>query len=140
MPILNGRPWNTAWGNVADPVVLTADVAGIGTSPTDITGLTVTFTALAGRRYRALCTFRLNQVSSASAPQGQLLVAGTQVDYDGLTRAAGEQTKVVLWSSFTASGSTTVKAQAFTGAGTVTVLASATAPAQLIVEDIGADI
>jgi hypothetical protein len=49
-----GSPSAVAWGEVGY-AERTTDITGIGTSDTDLTDLSVTFTAVTGRRYRTAC-------------------------------------------------------------------------------------
>src|SRR5215211_7992577 len=56
-------PWNTKWTR-AGGAENTAGQTGIGTSFTDVTSLSVTFTALANRRYKVLAYVQVQQVTS----------------------------------------------------------------------------
>lgn len=121
---------------------VTSDQGSI-TTEVDLTGLSVTFTAVAGRRYRVT---------------GQILVTST-VQYDlvyfKLTNSSNTTLQLVPWTIPAASsnmapppinfvvapggGSTTYKLRLLrqSGSGTVTMGANATYPAFICVEDIG---
>ena len=122
----------------------TTDQTGI-TSVTDITSLTVTWTAVAARRYRT--SVYLNLESSVAAD----IMEATITDGSSSQKALG----VVVMSALTAendymtivvsttetglSGSTTrkVRARRRSGTGSVALRAGATYPAHILVEDIG---
>lgn len=116
----------------------TAAQTGI-TTGSDLTNLSVTFTATAGRRYRVSASVRLLQNTSAATATLRLLDAGgTQLDAWQATFAASDRhTGFILYESTPSAGSVTYKLNATTSAGTLDVAASATAPAKIIVEDIG---
>lgn len=116
----------------------TAGQTGI-TTGSDLTGLSVTFTATAGRRYKVSAFVRLLQNTSAATATLRLFDAGgTQLDAWQATFAASDRhTAVILHESTPSAGSVTYKLNATTNAGTLDVVASATAPARIIVEDIG---
>lgn len=112
------------------------------TSVADITGLSVTFTAVAGRRYRVklqalvfssisndIVQIQIRDGSGTVLNLSQVLAASSTF---GLSAACEYVTNG--WT-----GSTTVKAAALrnSGTGTVTFDAGATYPAFLLVEDIG---
>ena len=60
--------WNSAWG-VVGRAVNTAGMTGIGATPTDVTGLTVTFTPVAGRQYRTVISWlAVTNVSGTVVP------------------------------------------------------------------------
>jgi len=111
------------------------------TTVADITGLTVTFTGIAGRRYR-VDGFLLLQ-STVSADTVNLLIrngAGTslqQAIYALPSNASAYMCAVSL--VMAATGSTTVKLsfQRQAGTGTMTANGGSTFPAQIVVTDIG---
>lgn len=116
----------------------TSNQTGIGTSVTDLTSLTVTFTAVAGRKYRITGQATFVQSATASTAILYLLAGATQI---GLS--AGEvvgtfgRTQTVIVEHTPGAGSVTYKLQASCDAGTMSVSASSTAPCSIIVEDIG---
>ena len=137
------RPWNMPWGIVGSGTA-TANQGGIGLV-TDLTGLSVTWTAVANRRYRAIwhcevatgvagdlviiyLTDAANVAIARSVATIPSLTSGT-----GYIQADGS-------AIFTASaGSTTrkMRLERNAGAGAAGLTASATSPAWLVIEDIG---
>lgn len=119
----------------------TSDQASISTMA-DITSLSATFTAVAGRRYRITLTGLLGNNSggagttlSAYIRNGSsttLQTAQTTAYTSGITQSI--MTTVV---DAPGAGSVTYKASAAVSSGTMTYFASATYPATLLVEDIG---
>lgn len=115
----------------------TANQAGITVS-TDLTGLTVTFTAVAGRRYR-ITTHVIGQQITAGADQSVSI-------YEGATelQRATISLSAAFFGTFNptltvspSAGAHTYKLKGMTTAGTMTMHGSATYPASIIVEDIG---
>lgn len=114
------------------------------TTVVDLTGLSVTFTAVAGRLYR-LSAFALftsatggdvARLAITNAANTNLMLAQCVVS----TAFATGANTVSGWTLQTFSaGSTTVKCRAMraTGTGTVSTAAGSTAPAVLLVEDVG---
>ena len=71
-------PWNIPWGEIAYVKNTTTDTTGIGNTQIDITGLSVTFTAVAGRKY--LVTLMVMMAEASAAGEGKLYLtdnAGT---------------------------------------------------------------
>jgi hypothetical protein len=114
------------------------------TSVTDLTSLTVTFTALSGRLYRTTFHGEIN-----GTVEGDLLIAyitngaGTQlqrgiVSVPALSGGSG-YTQMCLQHYWTGSGSTThkVRLERNAGTGTANLFAAANSPAIILVEDIG---
>lgn len=117
---------------------------------TDLTSLTVTFTAVAGRRYRV--TSHTSWYASVASTSAIVTLynstAAAQLQWSGCVTgdAAGgsnnnqTSTNLLSWSGTLAAGSTTLKLQARIGdddSGTLTLRAGATYPAFILVEDIG---
>jgi hypothetical protein len=109
------------------------------TSVVDLTSLTVTVTVGTGRRIRvsAHCTLQQN---SAAGEQQLYIFEGAQIGISRITAHSGlgfytHTPSVVLTPS---SGSHTYKLRAAAVAGNLDLVASATAPAYILVEDIGA--
>jgi hypothetical protein len=111
------------------------------TSMTDLTSLSVTFTAVAGRVYRVdgWCLLK----STVIADGANLLIrngSNTILGQGIVHMEVNNQDYTAQVSTIiTASGSTTVKlsAQRQTGTGTITASAGATFPAQIVVTDLG---
>lgn len=133
-------PWNLPWGVVAE-----ADVnsnQGTFTADTDITGLTVTFTAFANRRYR---------ITASTSPSSSVAA-----DIVSMTLKDGTSTQLNIWrqtisatgQSFALAGEHTevpgagsitrkISMARVAGTGNITNNAAATHLSQLCVEDIG---
>jgi hypothetical protein len=111
------------------------------TSPVDITGTVVTFTATANRRYRF--TTKLSMTSTVATDTGIItifntsLVAVQHLITPVFTQETGASIVYVTSASLTGSQTYRVQAGRWTGTGTVSVLASATDTTFMIVEDIG---
>ena len=128
------------WGVMAQIVRVSGDIT-IGTSGTDITGMSVTFTAVAGRLYRASwgasarkeTAAGYTQISftdSANALYGYSIgytVSGNYVNLSGVSVIAG-----------LTAGSKTFKLRGVSENNTTTFFANSNAPLQLIIEDMGA--
>jgi hypothetical protein len=120
---------------------ITANQASVGTSPTDITGLLVSVTVPAGRRIRisAQTFFQAGAATyiNTQIQEGATTLQQSQLPIDPAGGAINSSlpSSVVLIPS---AGTHTYKLQGNCGTGTVTFLASATFPAYIMVEDIGA--
>jgi hypothetical protein len=132
------KPWNLPWGIIAVASV-TANQTGIS-AEADLTSLTVTFTAITGRRYRTMGHTLMKTVTTS----GNFSVFIT----DGASTHVGQASGSTATLGFTVScdpvavetitaGSVTRKLRASTSAGTVDLQAGATFPNQIWVEDIG---
>ena len=109
------------------------------TGAADYTGLTVTFTGVAGRMYRAIATVP-ECTQNVAAGQGQIqIVDGSSNIYNRAAFAAAIAQSFTLTATaiFTLTGSGTVKCRMLTSAGNLTTTGSATLRAVLLVEDIG---
>lgn len=119
----------------------TAGSASIGTTVTDLTGLSVEFTGVAGRRYLALAHAMLVKTSGAAGQTVNLFLrsgSGTQLALSQIpARGVGDAHTHTIILPVTTAGATTLKLSANTSAGTMTLSASATNPASLTVFDIG---
>ena len=110
------------------------------TTVSDLTGMSITFTAVANRLYRA--SWGANAVKETTGGYTQLTFAdsaNTVYGYSIVYVVAGgyiNLSGVSLISGLTA-GSKTFKLRAIAENNTSTILASATAPLQFIIEDIG---
>ena len=131
------KPWNMPWGYVGKATI-TANQTGI-TTQVDLTGLTVTITVVANRRYRVTSVANCGQGISSGAAVLYLIVAGTQAAYAIVNQVANNNLQLVIGSEIEglSAGATVFKLQASTNAGTLSVNASPGAPVTLLVEDIG---
>ena len=132
---MNRLPWGCMGTAKA-----TANQTLIGATPTDITSLTVTFTANSLRLYRTtLYLPDIAQITSAGFASLRITdTAGTASAISIVSQAAsGETATVVTIVESGLSGSTVRKGRASTNAGTLTLVGTATSPMQITVEDIG---
>lgn len=133
------QPWNQPWGIIARTADITTHQTGVSTK-VDITGASVSFTAVAGRHYRATLVC---ETYGSSAPN----YLGLYLNVGGSDKRTATfpitmvsvQNETPISCDFTASaGSLTVKASIIAGsAGTVAVFSTSSAPTYLYVEDIG---
>jgi hypothetical protein len=126
-------------GSVA-VVIRTTVQSGIGSSATDLTGMTITTPPLkATNRYRLSCSGRISQQTAAGNALVQFQEGSTVlgVAYNGQIAAGGNAvyTAAVL---LTGTGVHTYKLTALTTAGTMSHQLAATIPAHLLLEDLGA--
>ena len=133
---MNRLPWG-----VMGTAVRTAGDLTLTTTIQDLTGMSITFTAVAGRLYRASwaasaqknTTAGYTQISftdSANAFYGYSLaytVNGNYVNLSGVSVISG-----------LTAGSKTFKLRGITENNTATLLAQATGPLQFMIEDMGA--
>lgn len=133
-------PWNLSWGRQAS-VVVTADTGSIVGTIVDITGATVSWTAVAGRRYKA--TFKAEVSSSVGGDTPVLsLTNASNADYDRVTKpltSTGGETFAGVVEITGVSGATVAKLRGIraAGSGTLTIGGGATRPCSIIIEDIG---
>lgn len=130
-------PWNLPWGYIGRSA-LTAN-SGIITTVAD-TGLAVTFTAVAGRRYRAEWRADFNQ----SVGTGLATAYLTDAAGSGLARELSACRSGDNYGTFSGhavlsglSGSVTLKLRAECSGGNLIVVAGSIFPAELVVTDIG---
>lgn len=128
--------WNALWGRMGRVIKTTNDVGFTGGSVNDWPGMSLLFSALAGRIYRAHYHVR---VASAGPGLAAMICDVTNVQYQ---EAYATQNAVML--DFfvdipvTVSGNFTVKIRYQTfGAGTVDTIAGTQRPTVLTVEDVG---
>ena len=132
---MNNLPWGSA--GYASNTTLSQNV----TSLTDITSLSVTFTAVTGRIYKVegwvyMATTEGTNPSVLSIRNGATQLQSTTLNLQIANVAYSQY--VCYVGTFTA-GSTTVKLSGARGAGSGTLTASsaATTPAQILVTDLG---
>lgn len=131
--------WNSKWGEIVAPAEKTTNQNGI-TTVTDITSLTLTWTAVQNRKYRThLYLPVLTQVTSAGVVVAVVTDASNTVKSQvNMTLAAGDFGHVNNHERWTSpSGPVTRKARISTTAGTVDITAGAAFRAFLSVEDMG---
>ena len=110
-------------------VLLTVD-SSMDTTLSDVSGMTVTFTAVSGRLYRAHFDGLIEHNANVFINVDGSNVQRVQNSSGGFVSCAGD-------AIFTASGSIVVKLQQQATTGTVRIEAAAGRPANLVIEDIG---
>lgn len=132
-----GSHWNTAWGVVGYASV-TSNQSGV-TSIADRTGLSVTWAAVTGRQYRTTVT-TTGVIDSGAGWMSAVITDGSDVQKAGITAempSTGSYASAVTMAIESGiSGSATRKARVQAESSS-TFVATATAPAHIIVEDIG---
>lgn len=130
---------NSAYGKAVALATATSSYSAMSGTAAQLTGMSATFTAVAGRQYRA--TFYCSQIQGTNGDRAAITVnvngSDVQQGYFNLLSNGYFGNLVGL---FTGSGSTTVRIYGTRdiGTGTVTLYASAAAPMTLLIEDIGA--
>ena len=137
------RPWNAAWGQVAS-ATRTSEQTFNSTSFVDATGLSVTFTAVAGRRYKIEAYFDAIQVSNTGYTAQIVLTDGSNTPLQRCSQNIGSSLQEfhmnLLHYTTPSAGSVTYKlrGRVNVGAGPSWKTAAASErPAWLVVEDIG---
>lgn len=127
-------PWNLPWGRVA-----TTSSTATGAPGSDI--LTVTFTAVANRRYRIEGAFHSTVATAPSNCQGILLggAGPTTLNVENIgTLAVGYFFDPFLWAYDTpAAGSITYRLRSGVAGGSLTLAGSSSQPHTLTVDDVG---
>ena len=132
--------WNTAWGWVAEQTLATTFTT-TSASAVDVTGLSVTFTAIASRKY--LITASFNMSNSTNVPAQVFINNGATAlaeSYYGQVGTGNVQTTMIFAIQTPSAGSVTYKAQASTTGGTLTVYGTSTRASiatRMFVQDIG---
>ncbi len=132
-------PWNTAWGCMAQTVLTGPNQTGIGTVQVDLTGLTVTFTGIEGRRYRISSHVRFVASTAPCRPQMFITLPDNTIIGDWIDQIASN-VQYSMGNAYTLStfvGATTLKLRAVTNAGLFETTLGVAAPAFLLAEDIG---
>jgi hypothetical protein len=104
----------------------------------DITGLSITFTAVTGRLYKATWSFSAQKTLASYTTISFATSANVQVAALDISAADAGYFSGAGTALFTASsGSVTYKMRGLTGLGTAATTASATQPSFFMIEDIG---
>ena len=135
---INTKPWNMPWGMVT-LATNTTNQQTISTV-TDLTGMSVTFTGVAGRRYKV--SLMLPQLSGTVSTDRAAITftdSANSILYASYSGVNTHGHPIYLSYTTTASGSTTIKArlQRDVGSGTVGIYADSVSIKTLLVEDIG---
>jgi hypothetical protein len=145
--VLSAADMNALPGGSKGLAQVTSDLGSVTDTFADVSGLSITFSGVAGRRY--LVTLYANPshngaLADLNVVEFRLTNAAASVVFSSATVVAhgGDVNNTVFLSYITtATGSSTVKAQVKReGANTVTLRASAALPMQLSVIDIGLDV
>jgi len=133
-------PWNLPWGYIGGVAVTSGVATQSANTMADAAGVTVTFSAVAGRRYRARLHAPVNTSGGNTTVQAQLLVDGTRV---GIANAQGvatgyETITIDVPVTGLTTGSHTLKMQwASAAAVAINPAYASDAPWSLTIEDIG---
>lgn len=124
-----------------------SDVTGISSSFVDYTGLSVTWTALANRYYKTTAYLpRFDETAATVGYVSAIITDGSnnqfQNEISGRVIGGSAFFKAISMSlvETLSAGSVTRKVRVATNAGTVTAIAGTTAPAFILVEDIGSSV
>ena len=131
-------PWNQPWGYITSATA-TSNQTGIS-SIADLTSLSVTWTAVANRRYKIEIAIPMFQNSGAAGTQNVVIATsgGTTIATWQQQVSASFDAMANVYTYVTpAAGSVTYKARASTSASTCQTSVSATIPALISVEDVG---
>lgn len=136
----NGSAWtppsNLPWGTLGY-AAQTASQSGF-TAESDIAGVSVTFTALASRRYRTTLRIPVAECMSASLIAAFINDGGGRIGQGNESVGAGGGTNhTVTAITSGVSGSQTHRGRLYSSGGSATLLATANTPIWLMVEDIG---
>jgi hypothetical protein len=126
------------FGLVAEPIVITSNQTGITTN-TDVTGASITFTGIAGRKYKASFV-SLYTSATASIRVSYSVTDGSntqQIPFIFVNNVAGTDQTATGSYTFTATGSTTRKLRISPSSNTVAITAGSGFPTQFWIEDIG---
>lgn len=132
------KPWNLPWG-IMGTASTTTPQTGISTIA-DLTSLTVSFTAVTGRRYKTTVQTKLTHSAAVGIP-ALSIADGSNVQSNALTQtmqASSAAVGLVIAVETISAGAVVRKARLVeTFAGTVDSAASAGQAAFIVVEDIG---
>jgi len=134
---------NSSWGTVSGGYVqITSNVTGI-TTIADVTGLSITFTAVASRRYRIDVGCMMQTDGSTANNQGRLYItdgSNNVLQRRDVNLAVGALPAGISATAIVVpgAGSVTYKARAERSiANNLSVIAAATIPAFILITDIG---
>jgi hypothetical protein len=135
-----GPGWNAPWG-LQGVATASSNQTGIGSTVADVTSLTVTWTAVANRRYMTKVVIpTFSQATSKSYVTLYITDSSNSVKQSGnQVIAAGDDGQLNLFvvESSIAAGSATRKARISTTAGSGIITGGAAVVPTIIVEDIG---
>jgi hypothetical protein len=133
--------WSTSWGLVVPPAMITAN-----TTPTagqyNVPGLSITYTVIAGRRYR-ITAFVRNIVTSASASvdwgvgKANVLIGYVLIGTPAMAAGNYGAGSGIAFDAPTVTAAATYTGRISASAGNTNLVATAAAPAWLTLEDMG---
>lgn len=133
------KPWQMPWGVQGTPAVPTTAQTGIS-AITDLTGASVTFTAVANRYYRISGRCRVTKTTGVGAVtlsirNGATVIQEATAGMDITNINVGELAVLCIYT--VTAGSTTVKLSLASTTASVDTFTDSTRPTTLVVEDIG---
>jgi len=133
--------WNLPWGLVATPVRKTTSQSSIA-ALADVTDMTLTFTGVAGRWYKATYTANGGSTVSGTTFRFTLTNASNTLTtggiYDHSFPSTNSSTVVaVFYFQVTGSATRKIRVNIQAGSGTMTLYADSNIPATYTIEDIG---
>jgi len=129
--------WNQPWGYIGRNASSTSQTSI--SSETDLTGLSVTWTAVTGRIYRITLQVRVLQNTSTGANEAKITNSANTLQNKSTVSltAASAFTHNIFAFVTPSSGSVTYKGRLSTTAGTTDTVLSSTQQAEFVVEDMG---
>ena len=130
--------WNTAWGNVGY-VFSTGGWQTLTTTIADISGASVSFTAVSGRLYKVTYNAIVQKISTTGTVNITITDSSNTTLFNSFSTIT---TNLFLNYSLSTvltglSGSVTIKARGATGSGSANLFRDTTYPTSFVVEDIG---
>lgn len=139
----NGSAWlppqNLPWGHIGTGAA-SGSQSGIGGTVVDVTSLSVTWTAVAGRRYRTTATIPIFSLTGGPGTvQLQITDAANAIKNaaNATIMSSSDGSLFVSFVETPSAGSTTRKARILATGGTGTITGSTSCVPALTVEDIG---
>jgi hypothetical protein len=138
--VLTSAQQNALPFGIVSTTTLVSNFTTTSTVPVNVTGLSITFTAVANRRYICLLMASIN-VSTGATANIYISKAGSQLSEGYVVAAAASLTTPSIWNIETpGAGSVTYQAQMNVAGGTGTCYGSATRnsiAARMVVLDLG---
>lgn len=132
-------PWNTSWGEVAAGVT-TTDQPGITATPVTVAGTSVTWTAIANRRYKV--SYTLTVANGAAGAITEAFVtdgSGTFIggDRSATAPSASAVTPLSTWYRESPTAGSVTRRIEVRASNTQGAVDGASQPGEILVEDIG---
>lgn len=133
-------PWNQPWGDVG-AASSTSIQSGITTTTTDLTGLTITFTAVANRIYEITGKLLLEKATNAGGGEIDLTTGANVLIHNLVNQKMGigdiQFVTLATRVTGTAAGSTTMKLRGRAGSATSLTIRNDAFTGQFWIKDIG---